>query len=142
MTSSPDTAALGLPLAPDGPLGEPRLQRTAAPLAPIDVSAIIETQRLNAFVIRLVVISWLVTFLDGFDLNAIAFVAPYLKSTYRFDNSTLAAVFASGGAGAALGGVLFGFLGDRVGRRRAIIAAVGLFASSRWFWHWRIAPGN
>jgi AAHS family 4-hydroxybenzoate transporter-like MFS transporter len=127
MTPSPDTAALGLPLAQDGPLGEPRLQRTAAPLAPIDVSAIIETQRLNAFVIRLVVISWLVTFLDGFDLNAIAFVAPYLKSAYRFDNSTLAGVFASGGAGAALGGVLFGFLGDRVGRRRAIIAAVGLF---------------
>jgi AAHS family 4-hydroxybenzoate transporter-like MFS transporter len=127
MTPSPDTAVLGLPLAQGAALGEPGLVRGAAPLAPIDVSAIIETQRLNGFVIRLVVISWLVTFLDGFDLNAIAFVAPYLKTAYRFDNPTLAVILASGGAGALLGGVLFGFLGDKVGRRRAIIASVGFF---------------
>ncbi|MGC1458493.1 MAG: MFS transporter [Steroidobacteraceae bacterium] len=127
MTPSPDTAVLGLPLAQDAALGESGLVHDAAPLASIDVSAIIETQRLNGFVIRLVVISWLVTFLDGFDLNAIAFVAPYLKTAYRFDNPTLGAVFASGSAGALLGGVLFGFLGDKVGRRRAIMASVGLF---------------
>lgn len=127
MTPSPDTAALGLPLGPGAALDEPGLLRAATPLAPVDVSAIIETQRLNAFVIRLIVISWLITFLDGFDLNAIAFVAPYLKTAFRFDNQTLSTVFASGSAGALLGGVLFGFLGDRVGRRSAIIAAVGLF---------------
>ncbi len=114
-------------MTPGAELGEPGVLRAAVPLAPIDVSALIETQRLNGFVVRLVVISWLVTFLDGFDLNVIAFVAPYLKTAYHFDNPTLGAVFASGSAGALLGGVLFGFLGDRVGRRRAIIAAVGLF---------------
>jgi AAHS family 4-hydroxybenzoate transporter-like MFS transporter len=68
-----------------------------------------------------------VTFLDGFDLNVISFAAPYLQAAFHLDNPTLGVVFASAGAGAALGGVLFGFWGDRVGRRRAIIAAVGLF---------------
>ncbi|HEV2703444.1 MAG TPA: MFS transporter [Steroidobacteraceae bacterium] len=92
----------------------------------IDVSQIIDTQKLNAFVVRLVVISWLVTFCDGFDLNSIAFVAPYLKTAYALDNRTVANIFASGGAGALFGGLLFGWMGDRIGRRAAIITAVGL----------------
>jgi AAHS family 4-hydroxybenzoate transporter-like MFS transporter len=96
-------------------------------LPAVDVCQIIETQPLNSFVIRLVVISWLVTFFDGFDLNVIAFAAPYLKSAYALDQTALGAVFASGSAGALLGGLLFGFIGDRIGRRRAIVIAVGLF---------------
>ncbi|HTV80445.1 MAG TPA: MFS transporter [Steroidobacteraceae bacterium] len=99
----------------------------SAELPAVDVCQIIESQPLNAFVVRLVIISWLVTFLDGFDLNVIAFVAPYLKSQYSLDVGALGAVFVSGSAGALLGGLLFGFLGDRFGRRRAIVAAVGLF---------------
>lgn len=99
----------------------------AYPQSPvIDVSQIIDTQRLNAFVLRLVVISWVVTFCDGFDLNSIAFVAPYLKTAYALDNRTVATIFASGGAGTLVGGLLFGWMGDRIGRRAAIITAVGL----------------
>jgi MFS transporter, AAHS family, 4-hydroxybenzoate transporter len=98
---------------------------SAHPL-PVDVSQIIDTQKLNAFVVRLVVISWFVTFCDGFDLNSIAFVAPYLKTAYALDNHTVATIFASGGAGALFGGLLFGWMGDRLGRRAAIITAVGL----------------
>jgi MFS transporter, AAHS family, 4-hydroxybenzoate transporter len=128
MTSSADstghaTIALAPALAP--------LQDSSRPLAPelppVDVCGIIESQRLNSFVIRLVVISWLVTFFDGFDLNVIAFAAPYLQSQYSLDHAALGAVFASGSAGALLGGLLFGFIGDRVGRRRAIVVSVGLF---------------
>jgi AAHS family 4-hydroxybenzoate transporter-like MFS transporter len=96
------------------------------PASGIDVSQIIDSQRLNSFVIRLVAVSWLVTFCDGFDLNAIAFVAPYLKSAYALDNGSLGAIFASGSAGALLGGLLFGLIGDRLGRRTAIITAVAM----------------
>lgn len=96
-------------------------------LPAVDVCQIIESQKLNAFVLRLVVISWLVTFFDGFDLNVIAFAAPYIRSQYALDQAALGEVFASGSAGALLGGLLFGFIGDRIGRRRAIVAAVGLF---------------
>src|SRR6202012_1901664 len=46
---------------------------------------------------------------------------------YSLDHGALGAGFASGSAGALLGGLLFGFCGDRFGRRRAIVVAVGLF---------------
>ena len=127
MTATADTNRPGaIALAPAAPLPE-FVRPPATVLPPIDVARLIETQRLNAFVIRLVVLSWFVTFFDGFDLNVIAFAAPYLRSAYSLDQAALGAVFASGSAGALLGGLLFGFIGDRIGRRRAIVAAVGLF---------------
>ncbi len=76
---------------------------------------------------RLVLISWLVTVFDGFDLNAIAFAAPYLAAAYSFDRASLANIFIVGGVGTLLGGFLFGALGDRIGRRRTIIGATAAF---------------
>ena len=122
-TSGPGSIALGRALVPLSDSAPP----LAAELPPIDVCQIIESQRLNSFVVRLVMVSWVVTFFDGFDLNVIAFAAPYLQSQYSLDHGALGLVFASGSAGALLGGLLFGFMGDRVGRRRAIVASVGLF---------------
>ena len=100
---------------------------TVSDRAPVDVSDIIERQRLRWFVVRLVLVSWLVTFLDGYDMNVIAFAAPYLRSEFALDTGMLTNVFGAGIAGALAGGFLFGFAGDRLGRRPAIIAATGLF---------------
>jgi MFS transporter, AAHS family, 4-hydroxybenzoate transporter len=128
MTVPVDTAGGGtIALAPAG-ASRPGFARPLTQDPPsVDVCEIIESQKLNSFVIRLVAISWLVTFLDGFDLNVIAFAAPYLQTQFSLDRAALGTVFASGSAGALLGGLLFGLIGDRIGRRRAIIASVGLF---------------
>jgi AAHS family 4-hydroxybenzoate transporter-like MFS transporter len=80
------------------------------------------------FAARVVLVCWLVTFFDGFDLNVIAFAAPYLVVSYHLDTHMLGNVFTSGIAGTLLGALLFGVLGDRLGRRRAIILATTLFA--------------
>jgi AAHS family 4-hydroxybenzoate transporter-like MFS transporter len=68
-----------------------------------------------------------VTFFDGFDLNVIAFAAPYLKEAYALDTPMLSNVFGFGLVGTLCGGFLFGFLGDRIGRRPTIIVATTLF---------------
>jgi AAHS family 4-hydroxybenzoate transporter-like MFS transporter len=93
----------------------------------IDVSEVIEGQKLGWFIVRLILVSWLVTFFDGFDMNVIAFAAPYLAPAYQLDKPMLANVFSSGIAGTLIGGFLFGFLGDRFGRRSAILLATVVF---------------
>lgn len=92
-----------------------------------DVSEIIESQKLSRFVVQLVVISWIVTFFDGFDMNVIAFVAPDLAVALHLNRVMLGNVFSAGLAGTMIGGFLFGYLGDRFGRRPSIILATASF---------------
>ena len=101
--------------------------RISAPATLIDVGKIIESQPPGRMLVRLVFTCWLVTFFDGFDTNAIAFAAPYLANTYSFDKAQLSHVFAAGGVGTLFGGLVFGPLGDYVGRRRAVITATLTF---------------
>ena len=102
--------------------------RRLDPVPTIDVGELIESQDPGRILLRLVLVCWLVTFFDGFDTNAIAFAAPYLAKAYSFDKAALANIFAAGGFGTLLGGFLFGALGDRIGRRRAIVTATLTFA--------------
>ena len=95
--------------------------------AVIDVSETIERQKLGGFLIGLVVISWIITFFDGFDQQAIAFAAPYLSAQYRLDRMMMGNVFSMGLVGTLIGGFALGYLGDRIGRRPAIILATAAF---------------
>jgi MFS transporter, AAHS family, 4-hydroxybenzoate transporter len=93
----------------------------------VDVSLIIEQQKLNGFLIALVVGSWVITFFDGFDMNVIAFAAPYLAPVFGLDKVMMGKVFSIGLAGTMVGGFLFGYVGDKIGRRPAIILATATF---------------
>lgn len=102
----------------------------SSPPVSIQVTDVIERQRINAFVIRLIAISWTVTFLDGFDMLVISFVAPYLREGFGADAISLGELFSAGVFGAMLGGIAFGWLGDRFGRRPIIIASVAAFGAT------------
>jgi MFS transporter, AAHS family, 4-hydroxybenzoate transporter len=93
----------------------------------IDVVDVVEGQQLGWFVVRLILVSSLVMFFDGFDLNVIAFAAPYLTTAYHLNTQMLRDVLTSGVAGTLFGSVVFGILGDRLGRRTAIICSTAVF---------------
>ncbi len=95
----------------------------------IDVAALIESRPFGWYAVRLVLVSWLVTFFDGYDLNVFGFAAKYLALTYHLDKVMLGAVSSAGIAGLLFGGLLFGYLGDRFGRRAAIIMATAAFGA-------------
>lgn len=93
----------------------------------VDVSAIIERQRLSPFLVGLVVISWIITFFDGYDMNVIGFAAPYFAKELDLTRVMLGNVFSIGTFGLLVGGFLFGWLGDAIGRRPSIILTTLLF---------------
>jgi MFS transporter, AAHS family, 4-hydroxybenzoate transporter len=93
----------------------------------IDVSEIIERQKLSRFFIGLVVMSWLITFFDGFDSNLISFAAPYFALQYHLDKIQLGNIFSMGLLGTLIGGFILGYVGDRIGRRPTVILATASF---------------
>ncbi|MGA0100388.1 MAG: MFS transporter [Steroidobacteraceae bacterium] len=78
------------------------------------------------------VLTALAVVFDGFDIQAIAFVAPSLMQEWGIDRAGLAPVLAAGLIGMALGALLVGNLGDRLGRRRALIGCLVLIAVASW----------
>jgi hypothetical protein len=51
----------------------------------IDISALIDGRRLSAFNYQLIVLSWLITVFDSFDMMTISYTAPYLRDQFHLD---------------------------------------------------------
>jgi MFS transporter, AAHS family, 4-hydroxybenzoate transporter len=95
----------------------------------IDVAQIIEARGLGWSAARLVLVCWLVTFFDGYDMSVISFAAPYLAPVFHLGTPMLRNIFTAGSLGLLAGGFLFGFIADRIGRRATIILATALFGA-------------
>ena len=93
----------------------------------VDVSEIIERQKLSAFLIGLAIISWIITFFDGLDANLVTFAAPYFRSEYDLSTIQIGNIFGMHQLGTLIGGFALGYLGDRIGRRPIVIFATAAF---------------
>jgi AAHS family 4-hydroxybenzoate transporter-like MFS transporter len=99
--------------------------------AAIDVTAVIDRVPLSRLQIGTIVLCGIVAVLDGFDTQAIAFVAPVIAHEWSLDTSAFGPVFGAGLLGLTLGALLGGPAGDRFGRKTVILVATfafGLFA--------------
>ena len=93
----------------------------------IDVAAFLDARKLGPFNYKLIILSWLITVFDGFDMMMISFTAPYMRDELGLDKIMLGNVFSAGLLGMMIGGFAFAYIGDRIGRRRAIICAAFAF---------------
>jgi MFS transporter, AAHS family, 4-hydroxybenzoate transporter len=87
----------------------------------VDVAEFIDQQPVGGFQIRLLLTCAAVLFLDGFDTQAIGFVAPALAREWGLTRGALGPVFSAGLFGLMIGALLFGPLADRIGRKKIII---------------------
>ncbi|MFB8044810.1 MFS transporter [Streptomyces hydrogenans] len=82
---------------------------------------------LSAFHRRLVIALAGMILFEWVETYAFAFVAPALRQQWDLPLSTVALVAGTSQLGAFAGGVLAGYLADRVGRRRTMLACVTLY---------------
>ena len=81
---------------------------------------------LRAIQIRVFVLCTLVTMLDGIDNQSIGVIAPLMSRDLGLDKTALGSIFSVTQIGATIGALLFGVVGDRFGRKLAIIFCVSM----------------
>jgi AAHS family 4-hydroxybenzoate transporter-like MFS transporter len=95
----------------------------------VDVSALVEQQKLGGFALGLIAWCFLIVLIDGYDQVAVAYSAPALIRAWHITAAGFGRVFGVGLFGVLVGSLLLGFCGDRFGRRRTIIYGTLLFGA-------------
>jgi AAHS family 4-hydroxybenzoate transporter-like MFS transporter len=89
----------------------------------IEVSRLLDERGFGRFQIRMLIWTIILGMIDGYDIGAIAFAAPHLVRDWHLQASDLKWVLTASNIGVLFGSQLMGFVGDRYGRKTALIVS-------------------
>ncbi|ANY88038.1 MULTISPECIES: MFS transporter [Pseudomonas] len=93
----------------------------------LDVQSFINDQPLSRYQWRVVILCFLIVFLDGLDTAAMGFIAPALSQEWGIDRASLGPVMSAALIGMVFGALGSGPLADRFGRKGVLVGAVLVF---------------
>ena len=90
----------------------------------VDVVEVIDSAPYLGWSLAITVLTILIMLVDGYDLQTMSFVAPAIVADWGVARADLIWVLNGSLIGMAIGSVVLGRLGDRVGRKGAFIACL------------------
>ena len=93
------------------------MKQTAA----LDVQQVLEEQKFGGYHLLLTSLCAVSVLMDGFDAQAMGFVAPTLAQQWHIQRSAMSPILSAGQVGMLLGALLFGPLADRFGRKTILV---------------------
>ena len=90
----------------------------------IDVGELLENRRLGRFQWLTLILGCLILFVDGLDFSAANVGAPAILRALNAQKSAMGIVFGAGFVGILVGSLIFGYIGDRFGRKTGAILGV------------------
>jgi AAHS family 4-hydroxybenzoate transporter-like MFS transporter len=95
---------------------------------PLDIASLIDREPVRPFQWTIFLLCFATTLFDGFDTQAIAYTGPAILAAFSLAPGELAPILIAGTLGMTIGAMTLGLLGDRVGRRPALLGGVALFS--------------
>jgi len=96
--------------------------------ASINVSDLIDRSPVSRFQIGIFVLCGLCLIMDGFDVQAIGYVAPALSQEWKIAPAILGTVLSAALYGILFGSILLSMVADKIGRRPVLVGACLMFA--------------
>jgi len=93
----------------------------------IDVAALIESQKANWFRVSIVVMACAIMFMEGYDIQVLAYAAPSIIKAWKINPAYFGPIFGFSLFGYMLGATVFSNLADRMGRKKIILSGVLVF---------------
>lgn len=93
------------------------------PTHQVNVARVVDESRLSPFQVMVIAFCTLAMVIDGFDVQAMAYVAPAVLNEFGIAKSELGPVFGAGLVGMLLGTLSLSIAADKVGRRPILLAA-------------------
>jgi AAHS family 4-hydroxybenzoate transporter-like MFS transporter len=93
----------------------------------VDAVGVVDGAPVGKLIIAVVLLCAGVSFLDGFDNQAISYEAPDIGAAWKLPREAFGPIFAAHYIGAAAGSVFFGWYADRYGRRMGVIVPTAIF---------------
>jgi AAHS family 4-hydroxybenzoate transporter-like MFS transporter len=87
----------------------------------VDITALVDNGKITGFHILLFALCAMSLIMDGFDAQALGFVAPEIESAFDLTRERFGNLLGAGNLGLMLGALLFTMVGDRLGRRPVLI---------------------
>jgi AAHS family 4-hydroxybenzoate transporter-like MFS transporter len=95
----------------------------------IDVGALLEHSTIGPIQVRVFVLTMASLVMDGFDVQAMGYVAPAIIAEWGINPSLLGPVFAAANVGVLIGSLVFSVVADKIGRRPVLVGATLFFAA-------------
>jgi MFS transporter, AAHS family, 4-hydroxybenzoate transporter len=94
----------------------------------LSLPGFVDERRIGGFQWRVIVLCGLVMFLDGFNTQAISYMAPAIAKEWHLGKAALGPIFSSALVGLMIGYLALSPLSDRFGHRPTIIVSTAVFA--------------
>jgi len=101
----------------------------APPVVPIDVGRTLDERGGSGYQRLLVLLTATAIMFDGLDIQLLGVAVPAMMRDWGVGRAAFAPVFASGLVGMMIGGLGAGLVGDRFGRRTALIGSILVFGA-------------
>jgi MFS transporter, AAHS family, 4-hydroxybenzoate transporter len=94
----------------------------------IDVTEFLEQRRISPFQTGIFVLCGLCLIMDGFDVQALGYLAPAIIKEWNLSQAQMAPVFSAALVGILVGSLFFSMLADKIGRRPVLVMSTLFFA--------------
>jgi AAHS family 4-hydroxybenzoate transporter-like MFS transporter len=95
----------------------------------LDIRRFIDERPVGRYQLFVALLCGLIVFVDGFDAQAMGFVAPALSADLQIARSVLGTVISAGLVGMMVGALVSGPVADRIGRRPVLVACALVFGA-------------